>query len=101
MGRHQADDVAPGLLRGWYDGQPVSRPTAACWRCGSSLLAGYGAQVGCGHCGATWQADVAPPTPARPQQPGTGPRLHAARRAADDWLEDWTTEAPGGTRRQR
>lgn len=32
-----------------------------CPRCGSELVIPYGAQLGCGHCGATWQADVIQP----------------------------------------
>jgi ribosomal protein S27AE len=54
-----ADETAAGVLRTRYDSLPVTRPARVfCPRCGSDRIADYGAQVGCGHCGATWQAEA-------------------------------------------
>jgi ribosomal protein S27AE len=33
-------------------------PRTLCPRCGSEQIVNYGAQIGCGHCGRTWQADT-------------------------------------------
>ncbi|HVQ90138.1 MAG TPA: hypothetical protein VMU51_03790 [Mycobacteriales bacterium] len=86
-GQHRvADDAAVGVLRAWYDALPVSRPARVwCPRCGSERIADYGSQVGCGHCGATWQAEALVAEPRRPPEAPLDPgRRYAARRRLDD-----------------
>jgi hypothetical protein len=42
------------------------RPRSLCPRCGSDRAVDYGAQLGCGRCGASWQPDVEVLRDARP-----------------------------------
>jgi ribosomal protein S27AE len=88
-GRRQVEDnAAAGMLRTWYGTLPVPplRPAQVwCPRCGSKRIADYGAQVICGHCGATWQADALLVEPGRPTEPPPDPgRRSAARRRLDE-----------------
>jgi ribosomal protein S27AE len=90
-GRHRAakDLSGAGLLRTWYDGLPLPSgrrsATTLCPRCGSERIAGYGSQAGCGHCGATWQADALLVEPRRPPEPPPDPgRRAAARQRVDE-----------------
>jgi len=88
-GRHRVvDNAATGVLRTWYHTLPVPplRPTRLwCPRCGSEQVADYGSQVGCGHCGATWQADAVAAGTHQPSEPPLDPqRRSAARRRLDD-----------------
>lgn len=63
-----ADETAAGALRAWYEALPVSRPARMfCPRCGSQQVADYGTQVGCGPCGATWQAEAPVAEPVAPR----------------------------------
>ena len=60
-GRHHRPADTEAILQGWYAGlDPGGRfqPPPLCPRCGSDRVTGYGAQAGCGRCGATWQADA-------------------------------------------
>lgn len=72
-----ADETAAGLVRTWYDALPVTRPARVfCPRCGSERIADYGAQVGCGRCGATWQAEAPvaeSPAPGRRSEGASAP----------------------------
>jgi uncharacterized low-complexity protein len=81
-----ADDSAVRALRVCYDTLPASRSARLwCPRCGSEQSVDYGAQVGCGHCGATWQADALLAEPRRPTGPHLGPgQRYAARRRLDE-----------------
>jgi DNA-directed RNA polymerase subunit M/transcription elongation factor TFIIS len=73
-----------------------AHPDDYCPRCGSELVVDYQAQLGCGHCGATWQADAS--LTERPYQPANGQAADEADQRERYWARRRLDEQASDTR---